>query len=87
MWNLPYSTADPIPLRVLAPMHGLSYVTPSLVALAARKVFPHRVEIAASEDERSMQWGSDKNAVAAYLKDMTPEKVIEDILEQVEVPL
>jgi len=71
----------------LAPLHGLSYITPSLVALAARKIYPHRIVITAPENERSMQWGSSLDAVKAVLEGVTVEDVIEEVLQSVEVPL
>ena len=71
----------------LAPLHGLSYVTPSLVALAARKIYPHRIAITSPENERSMQWGSSLDAVKAVLEGVTVEDVIEEVLQSVEVPL
>jgi hypothetical protein len=66
--------------RSLAPLHDLSYATPSLVALAARKIYLHRIHIVKPEEERSMQWGSDLDAVTTLLEDIGPEDVIEDIL-------
>lgn len=71
----------------LAPLHGLDYMSPSMVALAARKIYPHRIVITAPEDERSMQWGSSVEAVKAVLEGVTPEDVIEEVLESVEAPL
>jgi hypothetical protein len=71
----------------LAPLHGLSYITPSLVALASRKIYPHRIIITSPEDERSMQWGSSLEAVKAVLEGVTVEDVIEEVLQSVEVPL
>lgn len=70
-------------------MHGLTYATPSLIALAARKVYLHRIHIVKPEKERSIQWGSDVNAVAALLEGVGPEDVIEDVLGSTgaEVPL
>ena len=73
--------------HALAPLHGLSYVSPSLVALAARKVYPHRIVLARPENERSMMWGSDVRAVRALLEGLTVEDVIEDVLGNVEMPL
>lgn len=67
-------------IKCLAPLHGLSYATPSLVALATRKIYLHRIYIVAPERERSMQWGSDVDAVAALLEGVGPEEVIEDVL-------
>jgi hypothetical protein len=65
----------------------MSFVTPTLVALAAKKIYPHRIEIVTPEKERSMQWGSDINAVTAALEGVGPETVINDVLGMVEVPL
>jgi hypothetical protein len=64
----------------LAPLHNLSYATPSLIALAARKAYPHRVHIVQPEKERSMQWGSNVDAVASLLEGIGAEDVIEDVL-------
>jgi hypothetical protein len=68
-------------------LHGLSYITPSLVALAARKVYPHRIVITTPERERSVQWGSSLEAVKAVLEGVTVEDVIEEVLQSVEAPL
>ncbi len=65
----------------------MTFVTPTLVALAAKKIYPHRIEIVAPEKERSMQWGSDIHAVRAALEGVGPETVIDDVLGMVEVPL
>lgn len=73
--------------KSLAPLHGLDYVTPSLVQLAARKVYLHRLQIVEPERERSMQWGSELAAVEAVLEGVGPEDVIEDVLGMVTVPL
>jgi MoxR-like ATPase len=74
-------------VRCLAPLHGLNFATPSLVALAARKVYMHRLTLVTVEQERSMQYGSDAAAVADWLDGVTVEGVIEQVLLQVEVPL
>lgn len=73
--------------KSLAPLHGLDYVTPSLVQLAARKVYLHRLQIVEPERERSMQWGSELAAVEAVLEGVGPGDVIEDVLGMVTVPL
>ena len=59
----------------------------SALAMAARKIYPHRIVITAPENERSMQWGSSLEAVKAVLEGVTVEDVIEEVLESVEVPL
>ncbi|KAE8450897.1 hypothetical protein EG329_005337 [Mollisiaceae sp. DMI_Dod_QoI] len=66
--------------RCLAPLHGLSYATPSLIALAARKIYLHRIHIVEPEKERSMQWGSDLDAIKTLLDGIGAEDVIEDVL-------
>jgi len=72
----------------LAPFHRIDYVTPALVALAARKVYLHRVRIVEKpEQERSTQWGSSLQAVEAMLEHVGPEDVIEDVLDMVTAPL
>lgn len=71
----------------LAPLHGLSYITPALVGLAARKIYPHRIKITSPENERSMQWGSSLDAVKAVLEGVGPDDVVEEVLQSVEVPL
>ena len=74
-------------MKYLAPLHRLDYVTPSLVALAAKKVYLHRIRIVAPDKERSMQWGSELAAIRALLDGVGPEDVIEDVLAMVAAPL
>lgn len=62
-------------------------MTPSLIALAAKKVYRHRIRIASPEKERSMQYGSDIEAIREMLEDLTPEVVIDAVLETVECPV
>ena len=58
-----------------------------MVALAARKIYPHRIVITAPENERSLQWGSSLEAVKAVLDGVTPDDVVEEVLQSVEAPL
>lgn len=58
-----------------------------MVALAARKIYPHRIIITTPENERSLQWGSSLEAVKAVLDGVTPDDVVEEVLQSVEVPL
>ncbi|KAI9683848.1 MAG: hypothetical protein M1829_004182 [Trizodia sp. TS-e1964] len=74
-------------VRCLAPLNSLNYVTPSLVALAARKTYPHRIEMVSPENERSMQWGSDLGAITVMLESVAPRDVVDEVLNSVEVPL
>jgi len=73
--------------RCLAPLHGLTFVTPALISLAARKIYRHRITIASATEDRSLQYGSDLSAVSALLDGIKPETVIEEVLQRVEVPL
>lgn len=73
--------------KTLAPLHGLTFVPPSLVALAVRKIYPHRLILATAETEKSLQWGSDSEAVRQLLLGFTIEDAIEDVLLSVEAPL
>ncbi|TKA69095.1 hypothetical protein B0A49_04410 [Cryomyces minteri] len=73
--------------RALAPLHALSYVPPSLVALAARKVYMHRILLVRPEEERSMQWGSDIEAVREAMVGVSVEGVVEEVFGAVEAPL
>ncbi|KAF2666973.1 hypothetical protein BT63DRAFT_427386 [Microthyrium microscopicum] len=73
--------------RVLAPFHGLTFTTPSLVALAVRKIYPHRLVLVAPERERSLQWGSTLQAVKELLKGVAIDDVIEEVLSNVDTPL
>lgn len=72
--------------KSLASLHGLDYVTPSLVALALKKVYLHRITIVQPEQERSMQWGSQLEAVQAILEDFGPEEAMEEVLGMVPTP-
>ncbi|CAI7634417.1 unnamed protein product [Penicillium manginii] len=66
--------------QFLAPVHGIDYLTPSIVALAARKVFRHRIIVANPEDDRSLQYGSELGAVSHVLMDVTPDSILDGVL-------
>ncbi|KAK0670492.1 hypothetical protein QBC41DRAFT_272622 [Cercophora samala] len=76
--------------KSLAALHGLGYVTGSLVGLAVRKVYGHRVVLVGEEGvegtERSMQWGSEGGAVGVVMGGWGVEEVVEDVLGMVGVP-
>ena len=73
--------------RCLAPLHGLSFVTPQLIDMAARKVYSHRIQVVNAESERSLQYGGDLSAVEHYLSGYRAGRIIDEALERVEVPL
>ena len=66
--------------KCMAPLQGITYVTPSLVCMAARKIYPHRIHIVKAEQDRSMQWGSDLGAVTTLLEGISADDVVEDVL-------
>ena len=68
-------------------MHDIDFVTPSLVQLAASKIYRHRIKLVTAEDERSMQYGSELSAVEALLDGLTADSVIYEVLNSIEVPL
>ncbi|KAE8356730.1 hypothetical protein BDV28DRAFT_163745 [Aspergillus coremiiformis] len=72
--------------KLLAALHGIDYLTPSIVALAAKKVFRHRIIVANPEDDRSLQYGSDLKAVAQILSYATPDTILDSVLT-LEAPL
>lgn len=65
----------------------MDFVTPSLIALAAKKVFPHRITIAKPETERSVQFGSNLAAIQQYMEGLTPDGIIDTVLAKVDCPL
>jgi hypothetical protein len=72
--------------RYLAPFHTIDYVTPALVALAAKKIYPHRIIIASPDRERSTQYGTDVATARDLLRDLNPHMVIQQVLDTVECP-
>lgn len=74
-------------VKSLAPLHGLDYVTPPLVCLAARKVYLHRIKTVNPAKERSMQWGSELAAIEKLLEGWGPEDVVEEVLGMVAAPV
>lgn len=74
-------------VKSLAPLHGLDYVTPALVCLAARKVYLHRIKMVEPAKERSMQWGSELVAIERLLDGWGPEDVVEEVLGMVAAPV
>jgi len=74
-------------VKAFAVLHGLPYVTPSLVDMAIRKTYPHRLVLATSETERSLQWGSDPAAVEKNMKGVSVESAIDAVLVTVPAPL
>ncbi|KAK9471321.1 uncharacterized protein V1510DRAFT_404301 [Dipodascopsis tothii] len=75
-------------VRCLSLLNGLAFATPSVVAVAARKVYAHRVVVVTDpSDDRSVLWGSDLDAVRAFLDQWDTELVLDDVLASVPAPL
>ncbi|PWY65574.1 hypothetical protein BO70DRAFT_185534 [Aspergillus heteromorphus CBS 117.55] len=72
--------------KLLAVLHGIDYLTPSIVALAAKKVFRHRIIVASPEEDRSLQYGSDFKAVSQVLEYANPDSILDGVLT-LEAPL
>ncbi|OCT45134.1 hypothetical protein CLCR_05862 [Cladophialophora carrionii] len=84
----PYATTLFLALaKYLAPFHGIDYVTPSLVALAAKKIYPHRIIMATPSRERSTQYGTDLASAHDLLNDLDPDEVIQNVLDTIECPI
>ncbi|GFF26307.1 hypothetical protein IFM46972_01735 [Aspergillus udagawae] len=66
--------------KLLATLHGIDYLTPSIVALAARKAFRHRIVLAKPEDDRSLQYGSDIQALTKVLAPASPDSILDGVL-------
>lgn len=74
-------------LRTFCVLHGTLYATPSLVALAARKIFPLKLEICIPQDEPTLHYGSDIKLLSKWVSKWDQEMVIDDVLNNVMAPL
>ncbi|KAL7271161.1 hypothetical protein RUND412_006111 [Rhizina undulata] len=74
-------------VKCLAAMHSLDFVTPGIVALAVWKVYAHRMELVQVDMERSLLWGSTRSGVEGYLRGLEVERVVEEVLGFVRVPV
>lgn len=84
----PYSNVCFVDLaKYMAPLHGIDFVTPSLIELAAKKVFPHRLVVAKPDRERSTQFGSNVDAIRQYMDGLDAEAIIDIVLAKVPAPL
>jgi hypothetical protein len=65
----------------------MDYLTPSIIAIAAKKTFSHRTIMATPDRDRSLQYGSEINAVSRILEEETQETVVESVVDSIEPPL
>ena len=73
--------------RCLCPLNGLQFANPSIVALAAYKVYGHRIVVADKDTDRSVMWGSNKEAVDKYLAEVDADMIINNVLDEIRAPL
>ncbi|KAK2780002.1 hypothetical protein FQN52_002302 [Onygenales sp. PD_12] len=66
--------------RCLAPLQRTDFIVPSLVDVAARRVYRHRIAVAEPGNDRSLMYGSTFKAVDMVLAEATPEAIIEESL-------
>lgn len=75
-------------LRILCVVENSDYATPSLVAKAARKVFPLKVEMCrTAKDEPTLSYGSDIKLVTKWIQKWDVDLIIEDVLNIVPAPM
>lgn len=74
-------------VRALCVLDSYSFATPSLISLAARTLFPLKIELVTVQDEPSLHYGSDINLLKKWLPKWNTEMVIEDVLTAVPSPL
>lgn len=74
-------------LRAFCVLHGTLYATPSIVAVAARKIFPLKIELCQPSNEPTLHYGSDVNLLNKWVLKWNSEMVIDDVLNSVSAPL
>jgi MoxR-like ATPase len=74
-------------VRMLCVLHDYDFATPSLVAVAARKLFPFRVQVCEPIDEPSLKYGGDIKIVTQWMKKWDAELIVEDVINAVPPPL
>uniref|UniRef100_A0A060TC72 ARAD1D37334p n=1 Tax=Blastobotrys adeninivorans TaxID=409370 RepID=A0A060TC72_BLAAD len=74
-------------VRALSVLHGYDFVTPSIVVIAARKVFPLRLEMCEVTDEPSISYGGDIKLLRQWMKKWDQELIVEDVLSSVAPPI
>ena len=81
---MPYPTDQ---ASLLATVHGQSFMTPAIIGLAFPKIYHHRIKITTTESERSIQYGSHPDAIASILEGVKVDTILEDVLQELEVPV
>lgn len=75
-------------LRAMCVFEQRDFATPSLVAKAARKIFPLKIDMCRNaEDEPTLHYGSDIRIIAKWMKKWDVVLIIDDVLSIVPTPL
>lgn len=75
-------------LRAMCVFEQRDFATPSLVAKAARKIFPLKIDMCRNpEDEPTLHYGSDIRIVSKWMKKWDVVLIIDDVLSIVPTPL
>lgn len=87
--GVPTSTIKEMELysKGICVLFNRNFVIPSIVKLSARRLLPFKIRIISKDNEPSLQWGSDPDIVDAFIRRVTPELVIEDVLSKVMPPV
>ncbi|ANB13943.1 Uncharacterized protein YKL098W [Sugiyamaella lignohabitans] len=70
-------------VRALSVLHDYEFVTPSIVSISARKLFPLRIQLCEPTDEPSLSYGGDIDLVTQWMNKWDEDLVIEEILANV----
>jgi hypothetical protein len=74
-------------VRALCVLHDHDFVTPSIVAVAARKIFPLKIEMCEPQDEPTLQYGSDIKLVSKWIQKWDQELIVENVLDNASPPV
>lgn len=74
-------------IRCLACINDTQFVSPGLIKLAAKKVYVHRISMATPESGGIHQDGSNNVASRQVWSGHSPERIIDEVLEGIQVPL
>lgn len=70
----------------LAVLHDQDYLTPRIIDLAFTKTYLHRLILATDKTEKSLQWGSQPEAVALNMQGVTVDMALDAIIDSVAAP-
>ena len=73
--------------RCLACINDTQFVSPGLIKLAAKKVYLHRISMTTPESQGIDQDRSNSIAFRQAWSGQSPERIIDEVLEDIQVPL